>query len=108
MGAGRQETRGWRRGPSEVDLEAEELPWDFLYYMATVPFARSEEQFWEMSLRLLVIMIDQHQKVERSRAKAIGFMTACFMNGKDPDEFLEQEDPEKVREKELEMGAMMW
>lgn len=76
--------------------------------MATVPFRRSEEQFWDMNLRTLISMIDQHQKIERNKAKAIGFMTACYLGGTDPDEALEKANPRKILKKEYEMGAMMW
>lgn len=76
--------------------------------MATVPLQRSEEQFWEMNLRTLVMMIEQHEKLERNRAKAVGFMTACYMSGQDPDEAMRVATPEKIREVELQMGAMMW
>ena len=76
--------------------------------MATVPFQRSEEQFWEMSVRTLVTMIREHEKTERNKAKAIGYMTACFMNGQNPDEETEVMTPKQLRKKELEMGNSMW
>jgi hypothetical protein len=84
------------------------LPWEYLYYMATVPLQRSEEQFWEMSLRVLVAMIRQHEKTERNKAKAVGYMTACFMNGQNPDGETETMTSKQLRKKELEMGNAMW
>ncbi len=76
--------------------------------MATVPLQRSEEQFWEMSPRLLVSLIREHEKMERNKAKAVGYMTACFMNGKTPDGETEMISPKRLRKKELEMGNAMW
>lgn len=76
--------------------------------MATVPLSRSEEQFWDMSLRTLISLIKQHEKLERERAKAIGYMTAMFMNGRDPDEGMIDVTPKKIRKKELQMGNAMW
>jgi hypothetical protein len=77
--------------------------------MATVPFRRSEEQFWEMSLRLLVSMIREHEKAVRNQAKMVGYMTACLSNGKDPDEGLvKRVSPRRLRKRELQMGDAMW
>ncbi len=76
--------------------------------MATVPFQRSEEQFFDMSLRVLVTLIREHEKTQRNRAKMIGYMTACLMNGKDPDEHMVKATPKRLRKKELEMGNAMW
>ncbi len=76
--------------------------------MATVSFNWSEERFDECSLRTLTILIEQHEKTERNKAKAIGFMTACYTNGKDPEEFMVEDDPVKVRRKEFDMGHNMW
>jgi hypothetical protein len=76
--------------------------------MATVPFQRSEEQFWEMSLRALVSMIREYERTERNKAKAIGYMTACFMNGQNPDEETSVMTPNQLRKKELAMGNAMW
>ena len=74
--------------------------------MATVPFGWSEERFDECNIRTLVVLIEQHEKAERNKAKAVGYMTACYLNGKDPDEALV--DPAVVRKKEFEMGNAMW
>lgn len=74
--------------------------------MATVPFGWSEERFDESNVRTLVVLIEQHEKMERNRAKAVGYMTACYLNGKDPDETIV--DPAKIRKKEFEMGNAMW
>jgi len=74
--------------------------------MATVPFGWSEERFDEGNVRTLVALIEQHEKAERNKAKAVGYMTACYMGGKDPDEAAV--DPKAIRKKELEMGNAMW
>lgn len=76
--------------------------------MATGPLQRSEEQFWEMSLRELTSLIGQHEKRERERARSIGYMTACYMNGQDPDEGSVEVAPKQLRKLELEMGNAMW
>lgn len=49
---------------------------------------------------------DQHEKAERNRARQVGYMTACYMNGVDPDEAVT--DEKSLRKKELEMGAALW
>ena len=74
--------------------------------MATVPFGWSEERFDEGNVRTLIALIEQHEKVERNKAKAIGYMTACYLGGNDPDGAVV--DKKTLRKVELEMGNAMW
>lgn len=94
------------RGPYPVDQEEAELPWEYLYYLATVQLGWSAERFWDGSLRVLMALRDQHEKAERNRAKMVGYMTACYMNGVDPDEAVV--DVKTIKAQELALGNALW
>ena len=78
--------------------------------MATVFFGRDDEQFWDMTPRLLTTMITEWLRMEKYRTKALGITIASYMNGKDPDEFLEVKPQKRVRKlsrDQLERNARM-
>lgn len=77
-------------------------PWSYLYTMATVYLNRSDSEFWEMTPRQLIAMIDQWRKIERSR----DITRALIAAGHDPDEAMV--DPEEIKRQEYELGAVMW
>ena len=56
--------------------------------MVTVVFGRSDQEFWDMTPRLAVTMIEEWGKIEKHRAKMQGVVIASYMNGKDPDIYL--------------------
>lgn len=63
--------------------------------MVTVVFGRSDAEFWDMTPRLAVTMIEEWGKIEKQRAKMQGVVIASYMNGKDPDVYLEPK-PKKL------------
>jgi hypothetical protein len=70
--------------------------------MATVYLHRSDSEFWEMTPRVLVALIEQWRKIEINRDK----MRAFIANGGNPDEeVMSQAQAEKI---EAEMGDAMW
>jgi hypothetical protein len=78
--------------------------------MATVHLGRSEKEFWAMTPRKLRSMITEWMKLEKYRSKVLGITIASYMNGKDPDEFLEakpQRRVGKLSRDQLERNARM-
>lgn len=65
--------------------------------MATVFFGRTDEQFWDMTPRLLVAMIGQWNDINKAQAKMAGIVNAAYRNGKNPDDYLIGKKPEKVK-----------
>jgi hypothetical protein len=59
------------------------------------------DQFWKMTPRIVVAIIDQWRMIEINREK----MRAFIANGGDPDEV---GSAESVHKKELELGAALW
>lgn len=80
----------------------EDFPWEYLYTMATVYLNRSDADFWEMTLRQVITLIDQWKLIEKNRE----MLSAFIAQGGDPDEVMAS--PKDVKAKELEMGAAMW
>ena len=74
--------------------------------MGTVLLGWSEDRFWDCSLRELIAFRDQREKEEKRKARTIGYMVACFMNGQDPDEVVV--DEKTLRAQEYAMGNAMW
>lgn len=73
--------------------------------MATVYLGRSEDQFWDMTPRVLITMVDEWNKIEKQRAKMAGICFASYMNGKDPDEFLGGKEAVKISEEKMRKNA---
>jgi hypothetical protein len=69
--------------------------------MMTVYCHHSAEQFWNMTPRVVIAIIDQWKKIEVNRERLRVFISS----GGDPDEVIDQE---AVRRKELELGAALW
>ncbi len=59
--------------------------------MATVYLHRTEEQFWEMTPRQLVALIDQWKAIEKGR----DIQRALIASGRDPDEIVAESAPER-------------
>ena len=51
----------------------------------------TEEQFWESTPRKIIALIDQKNKIEKVRQKNQAIYIACYVWGKDPEEFEEKE-----------------
>lgn len=52
---------------------------------------KSEEEFWESTPRKVLALIDQKNKIEKVRQKNQAIYIACYVWGKDPAEFENQE-----------------
>jgi hypothetical protein len=71
--------------------------------MTTVYLNRSDLEFWDMSFRQIISLIEQWKIIEKNR----DMMRAFIQNGGDPDE-IETGETEKKHEIELAMGNDMW
>lgn len=54
-----------------------------------------EDAFWESTPRKVMALIDQKNKIEEVRAKNQAIYTACYVWGKNPDDY-ENHDDEPV------------
>jgi hypothetical protein len=70
--------------------------------MATSYLSRSDDEFWKMTPRVLVTLIDQWKKIEKGKAAQAAYIAA----GGDPED-VGMSEAEIVRQ-EYEMGANMW
>ena len=52
---------------------------------------KTEEEFWESTPRKVMALIDQKNEIEKVRMKNQAIYIACYVWGKDPDEFEEKE-----------------
>ena len=52
---------------------------------------KSEEEFWESTPRKVMALIDQKNLIEKVKMKNQAIYIACYVWGKDPDEFEEKE-----------------
>jgi hypothetical protein len=73
------------------------LPWAFLLAETLTGLRQSEEWFWKTEPRVVIALIDAHNKIERERMKAQGAYIACCVYGKDPNEL----EPEEVKEEKM-------
>lgn len=69
--------------------------------MATVYLNRTDEEFWEMTLRQVIALIDQWKLIEKNRL----IMQKYINDGGDPFNVVTAED---ARKKAAEMGDAMW
>jgi hypothetical protein len=76
--------------------------------VATAYLGRSDSDFWDMTPRVLITMVDEWNKIERQKAKIQGICYAALMNGKDPDEFLGGKEQKKVTEKQQKKNAALF
>ena len=51
----------------------------------------TEEYFWESTPRKILALIDQKNELEKVRQKNQAIYIACYVWGKDPDEFEKKE-----------------
>lgn len=52
---------------------------------------KSEEEFWESTPRKVMALIDQKKEIEKINMKNQAIYIACYVWGKDPDEFEEKQ-----------------
>jgi hypothetical protein len=70
--------------------------------MATVYLNRSDSEFWDMTFRQLVCLIEQWKEIEKSR----DVMRKYIADGGDPKMIGVSE--KKIREAQADMGEAMW
>jgi hypothetical protein len=70
--------------------------------MTTVYLNRSDSDFWEMTFRQIVALIDNWRDVEKNRE----LMRVFLANGGDPN--LIGVSKQKLDEAALQAGAVMW
>ena len=56
---------------------------------------KSEEWFWESTPRLVMALIDQKKEIEKVNMKNQAIYIACYVWGKDPDEFEDNSNKKK-------------
>ena len=65
------------------------MPWEYLYYMATIQLRRSPAEFWAMTLRELDSLITEWSRMEEMQGQAmasrIAYATVMMQNGKMPE-----------------------
>jgi hypothetical protein len=69
--------------------------------MITIYCNRTDKEFWNLTPRQTITLIDQWRKIENGRYKIQKFIGS----GGDPDEL---GTAEQVKKKELEWGQAMW
>ena len=47
----------------------------------------TEEYFWESTPKKILALIDQKNEIEKVKQKNLAIYTACYVWGKDPDKF---------------------
>lgn len=47
----------------------------------------TEEQFWEMEPKVFISILNKHKEIKIEQIKAQSLYTACYIWGKDPDEY---------------------
>lgn len=52
---------------------------------------KTEEWFWESTPRKVLALIDQKNEIEKIKQKNQAIYIACYVWGKDPEEFEEKE-----------------
>lgn len=52
---------------------------------------KSEEEFWKSTPRKVIALIDQKNEIEKIRMKNQAIYIACYVWGKDPEDFEEKE-----------------
>lgn len=52
---------------------------------------KTELEFWESTPRYIIALIDQKKEIEKVKMKNQAIYIACYVWGKDPEEFEEKE-----------------
>lgn len=53
---------------------------------------KSEEWFWESTPKKVIALIDQKKEIEKIKQKNQAIYIACYIWGKDPDEYSDSDD----------------
>jgi len=65
-----------------------------------------ESYFWESTPKKIIALIDQKNEIEKIKAKNQAVYIACYVWGKDPDKYEENDGPVAGRDVPISEGAL--
>ena len=66
----------------------------------------SEADFWKSTPKKIIALIDQKNEIEKIKAKNQAVYIACYVWGKDPDKYEEDDGPVAGRDIPISEGAL--
>ena len=66
----------------------------------------SEADFWKSTPKKIIALIDQKNEIEKIKAKNQAIYIACYVWGKDPDKYEEDDGPVAGRDVPISEGAL--
>lgn len=66
----------------------------------------SEEYFWKSTPKKIIALIDQKHEVEKVEQKNLAIYAACYIWGKDPDKYENNDEPVAGRDKPIDPSAL--
>ena len=66
----------------------------------------SEADFWKSTPKKIIALIDQKNEIEKIKAKNQAIYIACYVWGKDPDKYEEEDGPVAGRDIPISEGAL--
>jgi hypothetical protein len=65
-----------------------------------------EADFWESTPKKIIALIDQKNEIEKARLKNQAVYIACYVWGKDPDKYENDDRPVAGRDVPISEGAL--
>jgi hypothetical protein len=65
-----------------------------------------EADFWKSTPKKIIALIDQKNEIEKARIKNQAVYIACYVWGKDPDKYEENDGPVAGRDVPISEGAL--
>jgi hypothetical protein len=65
-----------------------------------------ESYFWESTPKKIIALIDQKNEIEKARLKNQAVYIACYVWGKDPDKYENDNSPVAGRDVPISEGAL--
>lgn len=66
----------------------------------------SEADFWKSTPKKIIALIDQKNEIEKARIKNQAVYIACYVWGKDPDKYEDNDGPVAGRDIPISEGAL--
>ena len=66
----------------------------------------SEADFWKSTPKKIIALIDQKNEIEKARIKNQAIYIACYVWGKDPDKYEDNDEPVAGRDIPISEGAL--
>ena len=66
----------------------------------------SEADFWKSTPKKIIALIDQKNEIEKTKAKNQAIYIACYVWGKDPDKYEDNDGPVAGRDIPINEGAL--